>query len=172
MTEERRIPNWLNDDEDEHLKIKKRFKLLEYKIRFFKRERKRVQKMLDNLIANREMQAEVRGLLYHSRQELDEAYMAGLLEDREYMRQRSSLWHVYSDRGHTAELEWLDSEIEKYETELNALHEWTELKKKESTRKRGMKRQRLRHKTYMQRTRRRRKRKQALEERWRRYGIG
>lgn len=159
MTEqqERRLPNWVVDEE-QHMRIKRERQLLDYQIRFFTGERNRMQKRLDKLNEGQKRRAETYGITYHSRKELDDAYMVGAIDDHEYMRQRSNLWQVYSDRGYIARIEWLDKMINEHQAKMDAITEWMDQKREESKRAKTRRWLQKKHKAAYYRMWRRKKR--------------
>lgn len=173
--QERRVPNFLYHEE-RHMQVKAELALTRYQVQMYEREIKRRQHLLDLIIENRPKNIKARGLKYHSREELDQAYLVSDMTTKEYMQQRSALWNVYSDRGHTAEIAWLKEEKAKYQRKLDRIEKWMEDTKKQSKRDRNERwmrpiKMRKRHNASARRIRAR-KRKEALQERWRKYGIG
>ena len=100
---------------------------------------------------------------FRTREELDEAYVAGLLTDREYMRERYAIWLAYSDRGHINNMKWLESEIDHYKRALEALENHIDEKRKASYKRRRVKWAAHLHKNVM---RRRWYKKQRAEGKW------
>lgn len=154
---------WVHDEE-QHMRIKNRRKLIEYQVRFFRRELKKEQTMLEKLDAKQEMRKNVFHCRFDSREELDDEYRAGKMTDKDYIEQRSALWKTYSDRGHTMRIEWLESELAKYEKRLAMVNEARHLSAEEWEKEREKK---ARHnhltKMRMRRYRQRLKEKERLE---------
>lgn len=159
--------NWLKDPEN-YMAIKEKRRMLKFKCRVFSSALYQEKRMYKNLLDNTEKRKKIYNPTYSSREELDQAYVIGAIDDKEYMSQRSKIWQVYSDRGHIKNIEWLESELNKYETALDMLENWRE-KKKEYTLKecRKIDAQRKHHKAY-NRQRLRRIRKVEKQERWER----
>lgn len=162
--------NWLVNPE-EHMRIKEERRLLKFKIQVFNRELKREKKRYESLLDGQDARKESYKPAYQSRKELDEAYVVGAVSDKEYMRNRSAIWQVYSDRGHIANIEWLESELEKYQKMLDSLESYMARKKLES-KKRYRQRINARRRFNAYRRRRYRQNKKAeLEARWKKYGL-
>ena len=175
MTEEKkdeiRLPNWLGDREEFHMRVKREKKLTEYQLWFFERELKRQKKMYDGLkegIPRREKSYKPR---FKTREELDEAYMLGGMTVKEYMIERRNIWNCYSDRGYLDRIAWLEEQAAKYREKLEDIEGWTLETKRKSNNKRQKKFKR-RGKLASQKRRYRKKIKtKKLEERWRKYGL-
>lgn len=171
MTEERRVPQWIQNEE-QYMKIKREIQLLKYQIQFFNKGIRDREKRMKYLEETRDKRIKSYGLKYHTREELDEAYIVGSMTDDEYRKQRVAIWNVYSDRGHIAELKWMTEERDKAQRKLDEINKWREERHKEACQRKKKKRlKKMKHATAWRRYNRR-KRRQALEERWRRYGIG
>lgn len=177
MTEERRLPNFLHNEE-QHMRIKREKKLIEYQVRVFKNELRDVTKRYENLKAGAEKRAEIYDAKYKTRKELDDAYMLGNMTDREYMRYRSAMWQAYSDRGYEDRIQWLNAMIDHYQSKLDKITKWMDAASKESRAgiyKRYRKRQR--HYAYKRRKRREARSEQKkqqykeLKERYKYYGL-
>ena len=170
--EERRIPYFINY-EDEHMRIKHEWKLTKYQLRFFTKELERRKKYLEKLEANTELRKKAYKCDYSSVEELNQAYIVGAIQDdKEYMRQRSALWQVYSDRGHLKEIEWLEAEILKYQRKMDAIESIMQKKKKRNHEEWDKMVKKRRRKAATMRRYRRRRKQAELEERWKRHGIG
>lgn len=161
--------NWLNHPE-EHMAIKEKRRMLRFQVRVFKRELKAEQKKYDTLLAKTADREKSYKPMFDSLEKLNDAYVVGKVDDRTYMSQRSKIWQVYSDRGHIANLAWLQSELDYYQGKLDALEgKMDDLRKLQvkdypST----IRRKNASHKRKV----RRKIRRQELQERWRKYGIG
>ena len=158
---------WVHD-EQQHMRIKNRRKLIEYKIMVYRRELKRERDALEKLIERTQMRKEVYRCIYDSRAELDEAYRAGKLTDKEYIGQRSALWKVYSDHGHNMRIEWLQEELEKCEKQLEMVNEVRDMSAEEwqlqqKRRKRSNHKAKLRMRRYRKRLKEKAKR-EAMEK--------
>lgn len=176
MTEERRIPNWLVN-EQQHMKVKHELALAKYQVATFTNELKRIRKKFDELVEGQPKRKKAYGLKYDSREAIDEAYMVGALDEKGYMRQRAALWQTYSDRGYLARIEWLESELEKYQRKLENIETWmgnTAERNKEQSRIRFNRKQHHRawSRQYMRRKRSAKKRayKEELRKRYMYYG--
>lgn len=177
MTEERRLPNFLHNEE-QYMRIKTEKKLIEYQVKLFRNELNKMQKRYDELKAGEERRAESYGAKYKTRKELDDAYMLGNMTDREYMQYRSAMWQAYSDRGYEARIKWLTAMLDHYQAKLDKITNWMVAAQKasrEGINKRYRKRQK--HYAYKRRVRRRErseKKKQQykeLKERYKYYGL-
>ena len=163
--------NWLVN-EKEHLAIKEARRMLRFKRTVFRtaytREKLRYQQLIDGT----ERREKSYKPMFKTREELDAAYVVGAVSDQDYMKQRSAIWQCYSDRGHIKNLEWIQSELDKYQKALDELDEWTEAKHRETVARNDKKRrQKLKHRR-TERNKYRKKKKEALERRWKYYGIG
>lgn len=169
--EERRVPSFVVNEE-EHVRIKRELQLTEYQIRLFEKALRNRKKVLSELREGEEMRKEVFRCKYRTVEELNQAYIVGAIkDDREYMRQRSAIWQVYSDRNHLKEIEWLETELLKYYRKKENIEALIEKKRKDSLEARRRRyNKRKRWNNYMRKYRKKRK-KEELEERWRRYGL-
>lgn len=161
--------NWLNYPE-EHMAIKEKRRMLKYQVSVFQRELNKEQRVYDDLLANFEKRKAAYKPKYESLEELNEAYIVSRMPDREYMAERSRIWQVYSDRGHPARIEWLTKERDKYKSALDALEKAMGELKSISKKKLHPGARRQKKAAQMRRLRRKWKR-QALEERWKKYGL-
>lgn len=93
------------------------------------------------------------------------------MDDREYMRQRSAIWQVYSDRGYFDQIAWLESERDRYKKKLENINDFIIEKRKEKQARGYAKKQAKRKRTANIRRYRKRIRKRELEERWEKYGL-
>ena len=175
--EERRLPNFLRNEE-QHMRIKRERKLVDYQVRMFTKELKRIRKKLDALRAGEEDRAEKYGAKYRTRKELDDAYMLGNMTDREYMHYRSAMWQAYSDRGYLDRIEWLEKMLNHYQNKLEKIDQWMEEARKESragiNKRYRRKQYKLAHKRKTRRRERSERKKQQykeLKERYKYYGI-
>ena len=183
MTENRLTPDPASTasflkDEKQYMRIKRERQLVDYQVKLFSNERRKMQKRYDALQEKTEQRKNSYGLRYNSRKELDEAYIAGVIESKEYMDQRSKLWLVYSDRGYEARLAWLDKMIAHYEGNLKNIDDWIAKKADEREQRQKSKiRKRKKAASYMRRRRRkaRREAKEAqyreLKEKYKYYGL-
>lgn len=158
--------------EEEHLAIKEKTRMLKYQASVFRNELTKQKKAYQKLVDGQERRKVSYAPMFDTLEELNEEYGKGEMEDREYMSQRSRIWQVYSDRGHIANIKWLEEELAKVEAKLaaveNVKEQFKDAKKKY---KPDPKRERAR-KTAYERNRRRKIRKREREERWHKYGIG
>lgn len=151
--------------------IRQHLKLLEYQIIVFEREKRNTIKKRDRLVETRDYRAKAYGLRFKSKEELNEAYIAGLVDDLEYRWQRNALWQVYDDRGAEMRLEWIESELKKYKDRQRGLYAYIE-ELKEEQKKKGKQRERRHHKRgYYRKTRERMAREREEEERNRKKNI-
>lgn len=159
--------NWLKDPEN-HLAIKERRRMLKFKLHVFTTALYYEQRNYDKLLANTERRKKSYKPMFSSREELDQAYVLGAVSDKEYMSQRSKIWQVYSDRGHIKNIEWLKSEIERYQEALDILDQWMKTKHLHTVKMlRKLRDQKKHHRAY-NKHRNRRIRKIAKQERWER----
>lgn len=121
---------------DEHMAIKEARRMLRYQIRVFDRAIKHEQKMYDELIEGTERRKQSYKPTFDSLEKLNEAYVIGKVDDKEYMRNRSAIWNVYSDRGHIANLEWLHKERDKYQKRLDHIDDWIDEQRRVSNHER------------------------------------
>lgn len=162
--------NWLRGDPVQLAETKERKRLLRFKIMTFNYriaiEKKNWKKLLDG----QQGRYEYWKPKYKTREELDEAYVAGIVTDEDYPRERYAIWQVYSDRGHKANLEWLESEQQKYQAELDGFEAFLQKTTKENKKKYD---QRHRKKyLYRRREKRRKARERIRKDKWKKYGIG
>lgn len=147
--------NWLKNPE-EYMAIKEKRRMLSFQVSVFRRELKREQKTLEKLNSHLQLRIDRWHPRFDSREKLDEAYVAGLVTDRDYMRERYAIWQVYNDRGHNANIAWLSAELEKCETALENLENHIDQRHKDTQRRYRRKIQahkrknRLRRKWYAQ----------------------
>lgn len=174
MREDGRDVRWfLSIDPEEHARNKEQKRMLKFKIHTFHREIILEQQAYDKLLRGQERRKETYKPTYKTREELDAAYVAGLItDDKEYMRERYAIWQVYSDRGHINNLKWLHEQEDKYKKALEDLEAFAEEKNKESMLRSQKKRQKHKHHMAYKRRKRREKKKAELEARWKYYGIG
>lgn len=167
-SEERRVPNFIKNEE-QHVYVKRKRQLIEYQIGMFKRERNRIQKRYDHLVETTEDRKKSYKLLCDTREELEHLYRTTDMDDFTYMQQRSWLWLVYSDRGAIDRLKWLDEMIEDCEMRLEAVDDWRRRQREASIARNAEKRRkRARYNAYFRKRRRRinsEKRKQEYLER-------
>lgn len=125
----------------EDLWIKPRKQLLEYQINFFKKEAKRVEQNWQKSMQPEriEHRRKSHGLKYDSKEEIQQAYLAGLLDTHEWRKQLAAYWHTYSDRGAEMKIAWLREQQAEYEKQYEALLQLIE-EKKIAQRKRKKKR--------------------------------
>lgn len=164
--------NWLVGDPNLYARNKEKKRILRFKIRVFERELKQEQKKYDKLLAGTENRKEVWHPIYDNREDLDSAYVAGIVKDEDYPRERYAIWQVYSDRGHINNIKWLTGELEKYKSQLEGFEDFLNGIRKEKRRKIDRRRQVRRRYNNRRRSLRRQKRKAELQERWKKYGIG
>ena len=130
--EERRVPSFVVNEE-EHVRIKRELQLTDYQIRVFEKALRDRKKVLADLRAGEEMRKEAFKCKYRTVEELNQAYIVGAIkDDREYMRQRSAIWQVYSDRNHLKEIEWLETELLRYYRKKENIEALIEKKRKET----------------------------------------
>lgn len=170
-------------DEEQFARVKAQRNLCRYKINMFTRELHKEQKMLADLVAKTEERAKTFDLQYHSRKEIDEAYICGKIETaREYSWHRMMLWRVYSDRGHNARIAWLEGEIAKYQKQLDVINEWKAEENREDfkvmLKEHNIRRNKKKHKKKYRKKKsqemkrlKKAERKRELEARWEKYGI-
>ena len=135
--------------------------------RALKQEKKTYKKLLDGTERRKESYKPT----YTSREELDQAYIVGAVADEDYMRERSAIWNVYSDRGHIANIQWLEETLAKYQYALDNLEAYLTNKRKETIR--ACEHRRIARKTYNshRRVMYRKKKREEKEARWRKYGL-
>lgn len=167
-SEERRVPNFIKNEE-KHVYVKRKRQLVEYQISVFRRERNRIQKRYDHLVATIEDRRKSYKLLCDTREELEHLYRTTDMDDLTYMQQRAWLWQVYSDRGAIERLKWLDEMIEEYTMRLEAIDTWRQTQRAESQRRsKEARRKRNAYNAYHRRRKRRirtMKRNQEYKER-------
>lgn len=163
--------NWLVN-EKEHLAIKEAIRMLKFKRRVFKTALYTEKKNYEKLLSGIERREKAYKPRYKTREELDAAYVVGAVSDEDYMQQRSAIWQCYSDRGHIANIEWLEKELDRYESALADLDQWKEDTKKESARRYSQKRWKAKKFNNYRRRRYRQQKREALERRWKQHGIG
>lgn len=140
--------NWLKN-KDDHMAIKEKRRMLKFKLHVFSSALYEEKRNYKKLMTNTERRKQTYKPQYQTREELDQAYVLGAINDKEYMKNRSAIWLVYSDRGHIKNIEWLESEVAKYEGALAELEEWMNEKHEESVRRKRKKQQRkLHHRRY------------------------
>ena len=139
--------------------IRPRKKLLEYQIGFFNREIKRVERGYKTWLTNMPKRMERFKPRYQSREEIDEAYLAGLLTKQEYSEQRNAYRMVYSDYGSKMKLAWLRSQLDQYSRQYDALIDYMDDLRQKSEAKaiknRRIKRRRHNKRGYYAKTRER-----------------
>lgn len=163
--------NWLKNP-DTHMQIKEKRRMLQFKVRVFQRALKQEKFTYEKLKKGEQKRFDAYKPKYRTREELDAAYVVGALTDREYMWERSAIWRVWSDRGHIANIAWLEEELAKYEEALNTLDTWIKEKHDETVKRKQQRyRQKVKHRNYVRNKYRKNKRKE-LEARWKYYGIG
>lgn len=175
---DRKLP-WEIYEEIQHARVKEARELCKYQIGLYSSHLRKEQKRLDHLLETREQRAEAYNLVYHTRKEIDDAYICGKIETaKDYNWHRILYWRVYSDRGHAKRIEWLKQELEKYQKQLEYIDGWREEDKieieKEFDRARRKRNTRNKYKKKVRRKEKKLrevKKKQELEERWERYGI-
>lgn len=163
--------NWLVN-EKEHLAIKEARRMLKFKLHVFKSSLYTEKKNYEKLLSGIERREKAYKPRYKTREDLDAAYVVGAVSDQDYMQQRSAIWQCYSDRGHIANIEWLESEVDKYQNALDDLDSWMAEKKTESRARFERKRTQTRRHNGKRRKKYRREKREALERRWKYYGIG
>lgn len=152
--------NWLNYPK-EHMAIKEKRRMLKFQVMVFRRALKAERKRYDELLEGTERRKESYKPMFDTIDKLNDAYVIGQVDDQTYMSQRSRIWQVYSDRGHIANLEWLQAEYDKYKGQLDSLEgKMTELGK--LSMKMQQKKQQMRISHNAQRRLKRRKSKAAL----------
>lgn len=158
--------------EKEHMAIKEKTRMLNFQRRLYYNALERERKAYDKLVATQDKRKASYKPMFDTLAELDEEYGKGEMEDREYMSQRSRIWQVFSDRGHIANIEWLEFELARVDAKLNAIENVKkEFKNAEKKYRPSPKIARARKAAY-ERNRRRKIRRREREERWHRYGIG
>lgn len=163
--------NWLNNPE-QHMAIKEARRMLKFKCRVFRTALYTEKKNYEKLLSGIERREKAYKPRFKTREELDAAYVVGAVSDEDYMQQRSAIWQCYSDRGHIANIEWLEKELAKYESALADLDQWRKDARQESVRKYEQKRSRAKRFNTYRRNRYRRQKREQLERRWKYYGIG
>lgn len=173
--EERRVPNWLGEREDYHMKVKNEKKLTEYQLRIFVRELKHQEKMYSGLVERTPQREKAYKPTCKTREELDQMYMLGAMTDREYMRNRSAIWNCYSDRGYIMRIEWLREQVERYQDKLDRIDQYLVDTRKQTVKackhRYRVKKNKSKCVVRCRRRKRQRERKQELEARWKKYGI-
>lgn len=158
--------------QEEYLRMKERIRMAKFKVTVFKRALYNEKAAYKKLLSTQPKRIERWHPKYDSRKKLDEDYVVGKMTNEEYAYERYAIWHVYSDRGHLNNIKWLEEMLQYYEDALQAINDELEDRRKARI-KRGRKRelQKKHHASQMRKFRRRKKRNE-LEERWRKYGIG
>lgn len=157
--------------EKEHMAIKEKTRMLNFQASTYRNALTRQKKAYEKLVEGQERREKSYAPMFRTLEELNEEYEKGEMEDREYMRQRSSIWQVYSDRGHIANIAWLEEELAKVEAKLEAIENVKKQFKAYAKKYDDPKAARAK-KTRYERNRRRKIRRKQLEERWHKYGIG
>ena len=171
MTEERRLPNWLGDREEFHMKVKREKKLTEYQLRFYEKELKRQKKMYEGLVEGIPKREKSYKPRFKTREELDQAYIVSDMTVKEYMTERRNLWNCYSDRGYIDRIAWLTEQRDRYKDKLDRINGWTLETKRKSNNNRQKKFHIRRKWAYQKRRYRKKIKMKRLEERWKRYGL-
>lgn len=166
--------NWLRGDPELLARNKERKRMLKFKIRVFKTALYNEQKAYEKLLKGVERREKAYKPNFKDRETLDASYVAGLVSDDDYPRERYAIWQCYSDRGHINNMKWIESELAKYEKALADFQELLDNHSRENTRAREKRRRRHhRHMAYKRRKRREKKRayKEELRERYKYYGL-
>ena len=164
--------NILNGDPELHMKYKEAIRLTKFKIKVFKSQLRLEKITYDSLKKNEPKRFAHWKPKYKTVSDLDEAYVAGLVDDKDYMYQRYAIWQVYSDRGHINNIAWMESEIKKYEKQLADIENYLKERNREAQKRARKKLERKKHKLAYKRKVRRKKRTAEREQLWRETGIG
>lgn len=160
---------------ERHQAIKHRKKMLEYKVGFFQREINRQTKKKKEREANFENRKARWKPKYASWDELNEAYIAGGMSDKEYDVQRKAIWIVYHDYDVPEKLAWLEEMQAPYKAELEALEEWMEDTKKKTAKelqkKYNREKARKKRKAKKRKERRQEEKEGAIRDAWLRAGY-